>query len=110
MKLFSFRIGRNYNYVRRLWAAHAKLNKWGLPEVNKKTQASSEPWVYFGGDIGEAAETTVESVNDGKTAAWNMHKYLQFVNGYNIDSVPRLPMFHTPIDVVIIVFFYIFLL
>jgi hypothetical protein len=34
----------------------------------------------------------------GKTAAWNMHKYLQTINGFSIDPVPRLPMFHTPID------------
>lgn len=39
--------------------------------------ASSEPWVFCGGDIAGVAETTVEAVNDGKTAAWYMHKYLQ---------------------------------
>lgn len=27
-----------------------------------------------------------------------MHKYLQFINGFTIDPVPRLPMFRTPID------------
>lgn len=39
--------------------------------------SSSEPGVFCGGDIAGIAETTVESVNDGKTAAWNIHKYLQ---------------------------------
>ena len=54
-----------------------RLNKWGLPEVDTDTMQCSEPWVYCGGDIAGVAQTTVESVNDGKTAAWSMHKYLQ---------------------------------
>lgn len=33
--------------------------------------------IFCGGDLAGAADTTVESVNDGKTAAWNMHCYLQ---------------------------------
>lgn len=32
--------------------------------------------VYCGGDFAGYSDTTVESVNDGKTAAWYMHKYL----------------------------------
>uniref|UniRef100_A0A0K0D6I9 Pyr_redox_2 domain-containing protein n=1 Tax=Angiostrongylus cantonensis TaxID=6313 RepID=A0A0K0D6I9_ANGCA len=43
-----------------------KLIKWGMPEVDRMTQATSEPWVFAGGDIAGVAETTVESVNDGK--------------------------------------------
>ncbi|VDM54061.1 unnamed protein product [Angiostrongylus costaricensis] len=43
-----------------------KLIKWGIPEVDSSTQATSEPWVFAGGDIAGVAETTVESVNDGK--------------------------------------------
>lgn len=55
-----------------------KLNRWGLPEVDEKTmQSSSNPQVFIGGDLAGVAETTVESVNDGKTAAWFMHCYLQ---------------------------------
>lgn len=38
---------------------------------------TSEPGVFAGGDIAGVSETTVESVNDGKTAAWHIHKYLQ---------------------------------
>lgn len=38
---------------------------------------SSHEKVWIGGDMAGVAETTVESVNDGKTAAWYMHKYLQ---------------------------------
>ena len=54
-----------------------KMNKWSEPEVDAETMRSSEPWVFFGGDIAGVAQTTVESVNDGKTASWNMHRYLQ---------------------------------
>ena len=57
--------------------APVKLNRWGLPEVDGNTMASTTPGVFCGGDIAGVAETTVESVNDGKTAAWNIHKYLQ---------------------------------
>ena len=54
-----------------------KLNTWGLPEVDPETMATSEPGVFCGGDLAGMATTTVESVNDGKQAAWAMHKYLQ---------------------------------
>ena len=54
-----------------------KLNKWGLPEVDVETMATSVEGVYCGGDLAGYANTTVESVNDGKQAAWYMHQYLQ---------------------------------
>ena len=57
--------------------APVKLNRWGLPDINPETMESSEAGVYCGGDIAGVAQTTVESVNDGKHAAWSMHKYLQ---------------------------------
>lgn len=38
---------------------------------------TSEDWVFAGGDIAGVAETTVEAVNDGKTASWSIHRYLQ---------------------------------
>ena len=57
-----------------------KFNKWNLPEVNEKTMETSEAGVFAGGDIAGISETTVESVNDGKTAAWFIHKYLQVNN------------------------------
>lgn len=53
------------------------MNSWGLPVIDPKTQQTSEPWVFSGGDIAGVAQTTVESVNDGKVAAWNIHRYLQ---------------------------------
>ena len=57
--------------------APIKLNKWQLPDVDTTTMGTSEQWVFCGGDVAGVAQTTVESVNDGKTAAWSMHTYLQ---------------------------------
>lgn len=54
-----------------------KFNSWGLPKVDEETMATSERDVFCGGDIAGVANTTVESVNDGKTAAWHMHRYIQ---------------------------------
>ena len=63
--------------------------------------SSSEPGVFCGGDVAGVANTTVESTNDGKQAAWHMHKYLQvwvmllsYLNSYTpICSVARLSHF-----------------
>lgn len=54
-----------------------QLNEWNLPKVDLKTYETSLPQVFCGGDLAGVANTTVESVNDGKTAAWYMHCYLQ---------------------------------
>ncbi|KAK6179258.1 hypothetical protein SNE40_011661 [Patella caerulea] len=75
-----------------------KLNKWQLPEVNTNTMETSESWVFSGGDIAGVAQTTVESVNDGKCASWYIHRYLQSLDNVNIPSEPSLPNFYTPID------------
>lgn len=54
-----------------------QLNEWNLPKLDLKTYQTSLPQVFCGGDLAGVANTTVESVNDGKTAAWYMHCYLQ---------------------------------
>ncbi|GLH06744.1 Dihydropyrimidine dehydrogenase [NADP(+)] [Gryllus bimaculatus] len=54
-----------------------KFNKYGLPDVNPETMECSVPGVFCGGDVAGVSETTVESVNDGKIAAWSIHKYIQ---------------------------------
>lgn len=54
-----------------------KLNKWGLPETDSVTMTTSEVDVFCGGDLAGVAQTTVESVNDGKQASWHIHKYIQ---------------------------------
>uniref|UniRef100_A0A7I4YB56 Dihydropyrimidine dehydrogenase [NADP(+)] n=1 Tax=Haemonchus contortus TaxID=6289 RepID=A0A7I4YB56_HAECO len=74
------------------------MNKLGTPKVDKTTQATDVPGVFAGGDVAGVAETTVESVNDGKVAAWSIHKYIQSLHGNDVGSTPKLPMFYTPID------------
>ncbi|KAL9951246.1 hypothetical protein ACROYT_G043872 [Oculina patagonica] len=78
--------------------APLKFNKWGLPEVDPTTMSSSEPGVFCGGDLAGVANTTVESVNDGKQAAWHMHKYLQALHGVPVAKEPSLPKFYTHVD------------
>ncbi|XP_034946599.1 dihydropyrimidine dehydrogenase [NADP(+)] [Chelonus insularis] len=75
-----------------------KFNKWGLPEVDEVTMATSEPGIFCGGDLAGVAQTTVESVNDGKTAAWSIHKYIQELHGLSTPEIPQLPKFHSPVD------------
>ncbi|CAG9804575.1 unnamed protein product [Chironomus riparius] len=74
-----------------------KLNSWGLPNINERTQQTNVESVFCGGDLGGYSGTTVECVNDGKTAAWYMHCYLQ---GLSFDTPPELPMFYTNVDLV----------
>lgn len=57
--------------------APIEFNSWGLPKVNTDTMQTNVDWVFCGGDIAGVSETTVESVNDGKTAAWYLHQYIQ---------------------------------
>ena len=77
-----------------------QFDKYGIPVVNKETMETAVPGVYVGGDLGGVSQTTVECVNDGKQAAWFMHKYLQSLHGIFIPSEPALPKFFTPVDTV----------
>ncbi|KAG1969356.1 dihydropyrimidine dehydrogenase [NADP(+)], partial [Pimephales promelas] len=77
-----------------------KLSGWGTPTVNYETMQTSEPWVFAGGDIAGLANTTVESVNDGKQASWHIHKYIQSLHGNTVSTTPKLPLFHCAIDTV----------
>ena len=78
--------------------APVQLNRWGTPEVDTLKMTTSLPWVFCGGDLAGVAETAVEAVNDGKIAAWSMHRYLQSLHGVQISEVPALPKFYTAID------------
>lgn len=71
------------------------LNKWNLPKVNMKTHQTELSQVFCGGDFAGTANTTVESVNDGKTAAWFIHCYLQQIP---FDTPPQIPLFECGID------------
>lgn len=70
--------------------APVKMNRWGTPEVDTDTMQTSERWVFAGGDIAGLANTTVESVNDGKQASWHIHRYMQ-VNGLRLKPPPHSP-------------------
>ena len=54
-----------------------KFNDSGYPIVNYNTMQTTDPDIFCGGDFAGIAETTVESVNDGKIAAWFMHQRIQ---------------------------------
>ncbi|KAI5732031.1 hypothetical protein M8J77_020136 [Diaphorina citri] len=77
-----------------------KLDKYGYPEVNYTTMATSVSGVFCGGDTANLSDTTVESVNDGKTAAWHIHKYIQEKNNLTVPDKPCLPKFMSHIDLV----------
>jgi len=77
-----------------------QMNRWGTPEVDTLKMTTSEPWAFCGGDLAGVAETAVEAVNDGKIAAWSMHRYLQSLHNVHIDEKPRLPKFYTEIEAV----------
>lgn len=57
--------------------APVKLGDGNLPIVNNLTMKTSHNKVWCGGDLAGLAETTVEAVNDGKTAAWFIHCHLE---------------------------------
>ena len=75
-----------------------RFNSSGFPEVNIETMETQVPGVFVGGDLGGVSQTTVECVNDGKQAAWYMHKYLQSLHGIFVPPEPALPKFFTPVD------------
>lgn len=72
-----------------------KFNKWGFPEINPETMVTSETNVWCGGDIAGVANTTVESVNDGKQASWFIHQYLQVETHTPILPFFILSLFHS---------------
>lgn len=68
-----------------------------LEEMSSNDLPDGEKWLFCGGDI-IGNGTTVEAVNDGKTASWNIHKFIQSSYGLPVPSTPQLPNFFTDID------------
>lgn len=64
-----------------------ELNEANLPIVNTNCMRTSHAKVWCGGDLAGVAETTVEAVNDGKTAAWYMHCYLEVCNKVTLKTL-----------------------
>ena len=70
----------------------------GRAVVDMKTmQCKKNPWLFAGGDL-IGSGLTVEAANDGKQAAWYMHRYLQQESGTDVGPEVKLPMFFTEID------------
>lgn len=75
-----------------------ELTERNLPKVDSNTMATNVPGLFCGGDVAGYSETTVEAVNDGKTAAWFIHKFIQEKAGKTVSEIPSLPKFFSPID------------
>lgn len=60
-------------------------------------QSVVNPKFFAGGDI-VGSGTNVEAANDGKTAAWNIHRYIKEANGLKLGEEEHLPGFYTAID------------
>lgn len=80
-----------------------------LPLINSQTMETSIKGVFCGGDLSGITETTVEAVNDGKTAAWAIHNHIKqtlvSANRFDQDLVKfyatsKLPLMYTPVDLV----------
>ena len=75
-----------------------ELDKWGCPVTDSETQRTSLDGVWCAGDIAGVSQTTVEATNDGKVAAWDIHRTLQQSNNAEVDEAAHLPGFHCDID------------
>lgn len=82
------------------WVNEIKHPKTNLIDVDYETGRTKKyDWLFVGGDaIG--TKNLVDAVNDGKTASWYIHKYIQEKSGYEVPKEPKLPGFHTAIDLV----------
>lgn len=69
-----------------------------LLDIDHSTQRTkAAEWLFVGGDA-VGTKNLVDAVNDGKTASWFMHKYIQEQAGLTVPSTPELPGFFTEID------------
>jgi len=76
-----------------------QINSYGQVNVTLEQQCVHLPNMFAGGDL-TGGWTTVEATNDGKTASWYMHKYIQNQHNLIVPETPQLPPFCTPIDLV----------
>eukprot|EP00049_Salpingoeca_infusionum_P017385 m.352751 g.352751 ORF g.352751 m.352751 type:complete len:997 (-) comp16608_c0_seq1:207-3197(-) len=70
------------------------LNKWNEIDVDDYGQCGGDPRVFAGGDI-IGADTQVSASNDGKAAAWGIHRLLQNLAP---DVPAEMPPYSTEID------------
>uniref|UniRef100_A0A7S1KR95 dihydropyrimidine dehydrogenase (NADP(+)) n=1 Tax=Percolomonas cosmopolitus TaxID=63605 RepID=A0A7S1KR95_9EUKA len=80
-------------------AQPVKFNEWGNISVNEEMR-TNERDIFAGGDL-TGNGLTVEATNDGKTASWYIHKYIQDeLYKQPVPEQPQLPKFYSPIDLV----------
>jgi NADPH-dependent glutamate synthase beta subunit-like oxidoreductase len=65
--------------------AGLEFDKWGMPKVDPKTMASTNPKVFFGGDAAFGPKNIIWAVAHGHEAAVSIDKYL---SGENINDRP----------------------
>jgi len=70
-----------------------KFDKWGMPEVDKKTHESAIPGVFFGGDAAWGPENIIWAVAHGHEAAISIHNRCQ---GVPVTDRPPQGMTLTP--------------
>eukprot|EP01114_Cavostelium_apophysatum_P020682 TRINITY_DN699_c0_g1_i7.p1 TRINITY_DN699_c0_g1~~TRINITY_DN699_c0_g1_i7.p1 ORF type:complete len:1025 (+),score=308.73 TRINITY_DN699_c0_g1_i7:174-3248(+) len=75
-----------------------KIKSNGFADIDlEEMHVKEHPWLFCGGDI-IGNGMTVEASNDGKTASWNVHKFIQSSYGLPVSEKPALPNFFTDID------------
>lgn len=72
------------------------INQYGRVDVNDQMKTAVDG-IFAGGDV-VGNGTTVEAVNDGKTASWWIHKHVQGLFGQTVPETPLLPQFFTEVD------------
>jgi dihydropyrimidine dehydrogenase (NADP+) len=73
-----------------------KVNDYGKISVDKSMKTNVDG-IFGGGDlIGNGM--TVEAANDGKSASWFIHSFIQKAHNLQVPETPKLPLFCTPID------------
>ena len=76
------------------------LTRHGHADVDPLSlQSRSAKWLFCGGDL-VGNGLTVEASNDGKHAAWGLHKHVQNSFGISVPKSPQLPLFFCEVDLV----------
>lgn len=70
-------VGTGANPLVQASAGDLKTNRWGYIEIDKESMRTSKRGVFAGGDIVSGAATVILAMGAGRTAAANIHAYLE---------------------------------